>query len=134
MKQSFRILLMVLALIVGLVRLPPISYASVSVCEEDGKQTSGATYRICLPSGLWNGDLVVYAHGYVSPTEPEGIPEDKLFLPDDTSIPEIVNGMGYAFATTSSRKNGLAIVEGVEDIRDLVAVFKEGHRSGLTFI
>ncbi len=77
---------------------------------------------------------MVYAHGYVSPAEPEGIPEEKLFLPDGTSIPEIVNGMGYAFATTSSRKNGLAIVEGVEDIRDLVAVFKEGHRSGLTFI
>ncbi len=33
------------------------------------------------PGALWNGDLVVYAHGYVSPTEPVGIPEDQMVLP-----------------------------------------------------
>jgi pimeloyl-ACP methyl ester carboxylesterase len=129
MERCPRTVLIVVVFILGLLRLPAIAQASVSVCEADGKQTSGAIYRICFPSGAWNGDLVVYAHGYVSPTEPEGMPEDKLFLPDGTSIPEIVNGMGYAFATTSFRKNGLAFVEGVEDIRDLVSIFTAAYRN-----
>ena len=32
-------------------------------------------------------------------------------------------GLGYAFATTTYRQNGLAILEGVDDIRELVAAF-----------
>ena len=32
----------------------------------EGTQMSGAVYRICMPTALpWNGDLVLYAHGYV---------------------------------------------------------------------
>jgi pimeloyl-ACP methyl ester carboxylesterase len=91
-----------------------------------GTQNNGAIYLICIPP-VWNGELVVFAHGYVAPVEPLGIPEDQLYLPDGTSIPEIVNGLGYAFATTSYRKNGLAVVEGVEDILDLVDIFKENY-------
>lgn len=50
-------------------------------CDPDGLQESGAVYRICMPTfPPWNGDLVVYAHGYVSPTEPVGIPEDQMTL------------------------------------------------------
>lgn len=75
------------------------------------------------PPGHWNGDLVVFAHGYVAPGEPLAIPYDQLELPDGTSIPEIVTGLGFAFATTSYRKNGLAVVEGVDDVTDLVAGF-----------
>jgi pimeloyl-ACP methyl ester carboxylesterase len=35
----------------------------------------------------------------------------------------VVQGLGYAFATTSYRQNGLAILEGVDDVRELVATF-----------
>jgi alpha-beta hydrolase superfamily lysophospholipase len=70
----------------------------------------------------WNKHLVVFAHGYVSPEEPVGIPYDQLML-DDTSIPEIVTGLGFAFATTSYRRNGLAVVEGVDDVTELVRHF-----------
>jgi hypothetical protein len=73
---------------------------------------------ICVPRG-WNGDLVVFAHGYVAPDEPVAIPYDQLVF-DDTSIPEIVTGLGFAFATTSYSTNGLSIPEGVEDVTDLV--------------
>jgi hypothetical protein len=39
-------------------------------------QASGAKYRICIPIFTrWNGDLIVYAHGYVPATEPVAIPE-----------------------------------------------------------
>ncbi|MCO6452929.1 MAG: hypothetical protein J5I90_19250 [Caldilineales bacterium] len=91
-------------------------------CGEDGEQASGAIYRICMPA-QWNGDLLIYAHGYVSPEEPIGIPEDQLVLPDGTSLPDIANFLGYAFATTSYSTNGLAVQQGLADLTDLVVVF-----------
>ncbi|HXV41577.1 MAG TPA: hypothetical protein VEC96_00815 [Anaerolineae bacterium] len=101
---------------------------AASNCEPDGVQASGAIYRICLPpAGSWNGDLVVYAHGYVASNQPVAIPEDQLTLPDGTSIPEIVNLLGFAFATTSYRTNGLAIREGLADLVDLVGIFTATH-------
>jgi pimeloyl-ACP methyl ester carboxylesterase len=91
-------------------------------CDPDGLQSSGAIYRICVP-GNWNGDLIVYAHGYVSPTEPVGIPEDQIVI-GGSSIIDLVNLLGYAFATTSYSDNGLVIQPGIEDIVDLVAIFE----------
>src|SRR5262245_53516580 len=78
--------------------------AAVSTCDPDGAQASGAIYRICMPA-TWNGDLVIYAHGYVGFNEPVAIPEDQLSLPDGTSVPELVNSLGFAFATTSYSTN-----------------------------
>lgn len=92
-------------------------------CDADGTQTSGAIYRICMPTLPWNGDLVVYAHGYVSPTEPVGIPEDQLSIPGGASIPDTVTLLGYAFATTSYSVNGLAVQPGIADLVDLVSIF-----------
>jgi len=79
---------------------------------------------ILVPSP-WNGDLVIFAHGYVDPRQPVGIPYDQLILPDGTSIPGIVTGLHFAFATTSYSKNGLAVKEGVTDILALVQFFKD---------
>jgi pimeloyl-ACP methyl ester carboxylesterase len=63
----------------------------------------------------------VFAHGYVAP----GLPLNfyHLTLPDGTFLPAVVQSLGYAFATTTYRQNGLAILEGVEDIRELVRAF-----------
>jgi pimeloyl-ACP methyl ester carboxylesterase len=74
-------------------------------------------------AGQWNGDLVLYAHGYVAFNGSPGIPEDQLKLPDGTSVPGIINGLGFAFATTGYSKNGLAVLEGVDDLLDLVGIF-----------
>jgi hypothetical protein len=83
----------------------------------------GAQTLVCVPKP-WNGDLVVFAHGYVAPTTgPLEIPWDQLQLPDGTSIPGIVIGLGFAFATTSYSDAGLAIVEGVSDVEKLVSAF-----------
>jgi pimeloyl-ACP methyl ester carboxylesterase len=93
-------------------------------CDPDGLQDSGAVYRICVPIfPPWNGDLVVFAHGYVSPTEPVGIPEDQMTLPGGITLADIANLLGYAFATTSYSTNGLAVLEGVADLVDLVDIF-----------
>lgn len=100
-----------------------------SNCEPDGHQASGAVYRICMPAAdEWNGDWVIYAHGYVAYNEPIAIPEDQLVLPGDFPIPEMVNGLGYAFATTSYSVNGLAVRQGLDDLRDLVKIVRAAHR------
>jgi len=83
---------------------------------------SGALGRICVPIAGWNGQLVVFAHGYVAFNEPLAF--YHLQLPDGTDIPTLVQGLGFAFATTSYRQNGLVILEGVDDIRELVAAFR----------
>ncbi len=88
----------------------------------EGKMESGAHYRYYIPID-WNQDLVVYAHGYVSPLEPLGIPENQLQLPDGTSIPELVTEQGYVFAVTSYRQNGLAAPEAVIDLVELTYLF-----------
>ena len=85
-----------------------------------GTLPHGALSLLCVPRA-WNGDLVVYAHGYVAPGEPLAF--QHLSLPDGTSLPDLVQGLGYAFATTSYRANGLVVLEGVEDLRELIAAF-----------
>ncbi len=109
----------------GMLAAPAVA---ASFCDPDDVQASGAIYRICMPgAGQWNGDLVVYAHGYVGYNEPIAIPEDQLQITDDVSIPQIANGLGFAFATTSYRMNGLAILPGIEDLRDLVDLFSRRY-------
>lgn len=134
MSRVLQLIFIVFLIVTSLMAFPPSALTLPDNCME-GKQVSGAIYRICMPpAGFWNGDLFVYAHGYVAPNEPVGIPEDQLYLPDGTYIPESVTGMGYAFATTSYSKNGLAVREGIKDIRDLVRIFKKTARSSLRHV
>ena len=80
---------------------------------------SDAQWRICVPAD-WNGDLVVYAHGFVAPSQPLRLPDDRVGgLPVD----EIIQSMGFAYATTSYRTNGLAVPLAVEDLVQLVERF-----------
>jgi pimeloyl-ACP methyl ester carboxylesterase len=90
----------------------------------DGDQSTGAKYRICMPDAPipWNGDLLVYAHGYMDPGRPIEIPEEQLEL-GGISLPGTLTSLGYAFATTSYATNGLAMREAVTDLVDLVGVF-----------
>ncbi|MBW2056144.1 MAG: hypothetical protein JRH07_09790 [Deltaproteobacteria bacterium] len=71
---------------------------------------------ICVPSD-WNGELIVYAHGYQFPPDPV-LPWDELSrFPD---LVELVVSSGYAFATTSYSTAGDAVEEAEGDILDLV--------------
>jgi len=90
----------------------------------DGTMSSGALYRICFPAD-WNGELVVYAHGYVRPDEPLAIPDDALA---GTSVSSAVTSLGYAFATTSYRANGLVADIAVDDLLDLDDRFRQLYR------
>jgi pimeloyl-ACP methyl ester carboxylesterase len=94
-----------------------------SICEPDGQQASGSIYRICMPAPAdYNGNLVIWAHGFQHAGTPVGIPEDQLCI-GDFCIPEIVNALGFGFATNSYSKTGLAIVAGKNDILDLVNIY-----------
>src|SRR5262245_39795621 len=93
-----------------------------SGCDADGRQASGSIYRICMPSSGYNGILLVWAHGFQDAGTPVSIPENQLCT-NDLCLPEIVNGLGFAFATNSYSKTGLAILEGKADIVDLVRIF-----------
>ena len=113
----------------SLVQNPDTSQQSKVIFQEtvegmtcsEGVQKSGALYRICLPSE-WNRELVLYAHGYVASNKPIALPD--LSIDDTTSMEEIFTDMGYAFATTSYSKNGLAVKEGIDDLADLIEIFK----------
>jgi fermentation-respiration switch protein FrsA (DUF1100 family) len=91
----------------------------------DGTLPGGAKSRICTPIAGWNHELVLFAHGYVRADEP--LQFANLTLPDGTSLPTLVQSLGYAFATTTYRQNGLAILEGAADIQELVAAFDAAH-------
>ena len=88
-------------------------------CQE-GVLPGGALSLICVPTTGWNGDLLIWAHGYVAFNEPLAF--YNLYL-GETYLPDLVQSLGYAFATTSYRTNGLAIVSGVDDVVELIAAF-----------
>lgn len=93
--------------------------ASPHACE-DGTQSSGAKYRICMPAGTWNKKLVMYAHGYVAYNQPLAVPSEA------EQLAKFLNDQGYAFAATSYSVNGLAVQQGIADEVDLVRIFKAG--------
>lgn len=92
---------------------------------QNGIQPSGAIYRICMPlPNRYNGQLIIWAHGYVNPDEELHIPEDQLCpFEGGPCINEIANLLGFGFATTSYRKNGLAIKQGIQDILELIDLY-----------
>lgn len=90
----------------------------------DGVLEHGALYRICFPPN-WNGDLVLYAHGYVPATRGISLPNDAI---GGQSISGTVTGLGYAFATTSYRANGLVAPEATEDMVELEATVRRLYR------
>ena len=119
-----------LMLLIAFAPVVPSSAQAVDTCPIQGTQSSGAKYCIAmLPVNLWNGDLVIFAHGYVSVTEPLAIPWSQMTFSDGKggviTMPALVNSLGYAFATTSYSVNGLAVKEGLADVLDLINVFEQ---------
>jgi hypothetical protein len=124
-KRSLRSILFLALTVASLGSAKPaVAASSPSNCAPDGRQESGAVYRICMPASVpWNHEVVIYAHGYVAFNEPIAIPEDQLALPGGPSFVEMINSLGYAFATTSYSTNGLAIQQGLHDVVDLTNIF-----------
>jgi pimeloyl-ACP methyl ester carboxylesterase len=91
---------------------------------------NGVTYRISAPvtsTGMpcGSGDLVIYAHGYVTPGAPADSWTDELMI-GGVSLPAVLNQAGYAFAASDYSKTGLAIVEGAQDTLALANAARNG--------
>ena len=83
-----------------------------------------AQYVISMPSpaNCYNGEMIFFAHGFVAPGAPANSWLSQLLLPDGTSIPGLINSLGFGFAASSFSKDGLSIPEGVQDTAGLVDV------------
>ena len=92
---------------------------SLSVTCEDGTLPTGSLYQVCVPTP-WNGDLIVYNHGYVSPFDPLSIPDETL---GGTSVSAISTQLGFAYIAGSFPKNGLAVKQGVDESVQLAQLF-----------
>jgi pimeloyl-ACP methyl ester carboxylesterase len=90
----------------------------------DGTLAHGALYRICFPDS-WNGDLVLFAHGYVAPQHELAIPDENV---GGQPVSTMVTGLGYAYATTSYRANGLVAPDAVDDLLELVDTVNSRYR------
>ncbi len=79
-------------------------------------QVAGAGYRIEMPD-TWNGELVLYAHGYRGTTP-------QLTI---TNLPvrELAIQQGFAWAASSYRANGYNPDDGVQDTLILRELFKQ---------
>jgi len=96
---------------------------AASTCDPDGVQSSGSIYRICMPDpGDYNGILVLWAHGFQDAGTPVSIPEDQLCV-NGFCLPSLINSLGFGFATNSYSKTGLAILQGKNDLLDLVNIY-----------
>jgi hypothetical protein len=74
------------------------------------------------PASCYNGDMILFAHGYVAPGSPAGTWMSQLALPDGTSLPALLNSLGFGFAASGFSKDGLAITQGIQDTKALTKV------------
>jgi pimeloyl-ACP methyl ester carboxylesterase len=100
-----------IALIVG------FSTQAHAVEEIQGVSDTGAMYALFMPDE-WNGDLVLYAHGYFDPVLDISLPSSGNALRDS------VLELGYAVGYSSFSSTGYALVEGVRDTDDLRDLFE----------
>jgi pimeloyl-ACP methyl ester carboxylesterase len=88
---------------------PSAATADAPVTTLDGSLSDGATYLIQLPAA-WNGTLVLYSHGYVTPGSPN--PAQDV---GDPLTGQWLLSHGYALAGSSYASTGWAIREAIPD-------------------
>jgi pimeloyl-ACP methyl ester carboxylesterase len=82
-------------------------------------EVGGARYYIEVPED-WNGDLVLYAHGYVPPVVPiEGVDPASI---EPGKRAEVL-ARGYAWAASARPTNGFAVQEGARVTHQLRGIF-----------
>jgi hypothetical protein len=88
---------------------------------------NGAAYRIEQPH-RWNGELVVYAHGYRG-TGP-------LLTVNSPALRQHYIDLGFAWAASSYQTNGYDVGQGVRDSYALIDLFahRTGHRARDTYM
>jgi pimeloyl-ACP methyl ester carboxylesterase len=108
--------------------LAGLSSAQVLPCVSGPLPTGDPQYpqqivQVCIPPTGWNGQLVIYAHGFVAPQAPLALPTSDLAIIGGNSTLAALLQSGFAFATTSFRKNGYAVQQAAQDINQLLGYF-----------
>lgn len=78
----------------------------------------GSKYAIFVPAN-WNGDLIIYAHGFIDSDKPTELPTGDGWV----LIRDGLLDLGYAIAYSSYSENGLAIKDGAQRTRQLESIF-----------
>ena len=78
----------------------------------------GGLYRVEIPDS-WNGELVLYAHGFVTNAGAQG---SNLRVGNDPIREHLIQG-GFAWAASSYRCNGYVPGQGLLDTMALVDIF-----------
>lgn len=107
--------------------LPPTPLPSQ--CTWPINNTNGSAsdqWIVCVPpEDTWNGNVVVFTHGYVLYTTPAPyMPWDMFYIDGQVAIWDVLLNQRFAFAASTFRKNGLAVLEGVEDTETLITWFR----------
>ena len=100
---------------------------------------SGSLGLVCKPKDGWNGDVVVFAHGFVDPAITARVFANLELGQSGSSavsLPQFAQTFGYAFAATTYRRNGLVVQEGIDDVRELIAALpaKLGQKPNRVFL
>jgi pimeloyl-ACP methyl ester carboxylesterase len=82
----------------------------------DGSTGPGSLYRLARPAN-WNGDLVIYAHGYVYPDQPVALP------PEGDQFIGMFGAQGFAVAFSSYSENGSVVKDGAQRTHQLLGIF-----------
>jgi hypothetical protein len=100
-----------LALLLVSVPVPTIAGSEIT-----GSTDGGAFYKIVVPDS-WNGDLVIWNHGFsLAPPAP---------VNDLGPLVELQLLQGYAVAASSYQQAGWALFKTRNDLRNLVGVFRD---------
>jgi pimeloyl-ACP methyl ester carboxylesterase len=122
-----RLLLAVSVLTLGLVATSSVAFATHSPASQRevvGVDPSGASFALFLPY-QWNGDLVVYVHGFIDPVAPIALPDAAPVdvAPWVVELRERLLQAGYGVAYSSFAENGWAVNDGALRTRTLRPLF-----------
>jgi pimeloyl-ACP methyl ester carboxylesterase len=111
----------------GLIRVTIVSLLSLAALTSHagaqshvaGQTGPGSFYEIDVPA-LWNGDLVIYAHGIVQADEPLVPPTQQFGYP---VVHAALLAAGYAVAASSFSSNGWSLDDAVRRTHQLRGLF-----------
>jgi pimeloyl-ACP methyl ester carboxylesterase len=102
----------------GTIAAPIATLPPQTVTQSFSGTSGSALYRFIVPKP-WNGQLILYAHGYADAAAPIALPDSAPEL----QIYQAMTSQGFAVAITSYSQNGWAVKEGAQDIQDLQDLF-----------
>lgn len=103
---------------------PPVLPA---YCKYPISGPNGEINLVCLPDN-WNGFVVVYPRGYALESAPLDILWMYYMNPlTNQYLWDMFGSLGVGFATTSYHKTGMVVLEGKEDVANLIRYIMDSH-------